>query len=91
MITIFSTSKWRYLAKVFYVMYKLNYKFKQFEGLHYLTTKYRIRRCLIPLNDLHFPKFVREGLDNGDFFFNLQKFSKILQLLYKKCNWRIVL
>ena len=22
--------------------------------------EYRIRRCLVPLNDLHFPKFVRE-------------------------------
>ena len=31
---------------------------------------YRIRRGLVPLNDLHFPKFVR-GLDNGDFYFSI--------------------
>ena len=28
------------LGKEIYVIYKLNYKSKQFEGLHYLTTKY---------------------------------------------------
>ena len=31
---------------------------------------YRIRRCLVPpLNDQHFTKFMRGGLDNGDFYF----------------------
>ena len=33
-----------------------------------LSIIYRIRRCLVLLNDQHFAKFVR-GLDNGDFLY----------------------
>ena len=44
-------------------------------------------------NDRHLPKFVKGGTRQRWFFIfkNLPKFSKILQLLNQKCDWRVVL
>ena len=47
-----------------------------------LKIKYRIRRCLVPLNDQHFPKFVR-GLDNGDFYF-IKNFKFFIKFFAKR-------
>ena len=42
-----------------------------------IKNNYSIRRCRVPLNDQHFPKYFFGELHNGDFLF-----SKIFQLFY---------
>ena len=47
---------------------------------------YRIRSFLVLLNDQHFLKFMRRGLDNGDFFQKFSKFYNCLQLFTKSAT-----
>ena len=73
---------------------EVHYKFNEnFSNETYINTfmkdisfnKYRIWNCLVPLNDQHFPKFMR-GLDNGYFYFP-KFFTKRTTGWYFDCLW----
>ena len=63
--------------------------FSKLAALHNMNiSEYRIRFCLVPLYDQHFPKFVRR-LDNDDFFI-FQNFLKFYNFYAKRATRRLL-